>query len=98
MTEAQVLSFVGSILLTYCAAVGTASVYVHSRVDWRATQMGRHVMYYMAAITLTLDLGVIRFLFGDSPWFQALRTVVFLGIPVVMTQRLYLLIRAQRRK
>ena len=98
MTEQQVLYTVGSVLLSYCAVVGTASVYVHSRVDWRASPIGKHLMYYMAAMALTLDLGVIRFIFGDSNWFQVLRTVVFIGIPVVMTQRLILLWRAQHPK
>lgn len=96
MDEARLLYVVGSWLLTYCAVVGTASVIVHARVDWRATTLGKHLMYYMAAMAATLDLGIIRFAFGDSAWFQVLRTVVFVAVPVVMTQRLWLLLKAQR--
>ena len=96
MNEQALLATVGSVLLVYCAVVGTACVYVHSRVDWRSTQMGRHVMWFMLALALTYDLGVVRIFFGDSDWFSLLRLVVFIALPVVTTQRLWLLIKAQR--
>ena len=96
MSEPEYLYVIGSLLLSYCAVVCTASVWVHARVDWRATPLGKHLMYYMAAMAATLDLGVIRFLFGDSGWFQILRTAVFVAVPVMMTQRLVIQLRAQR--
>ena len=86
----------GNIMIFWAAGVGAASVYVHSRVRWWETQMGRHLMHYMFVIDTVLVLSVIRIIFGDSWWFQALRLVVFLGVPIVMTQRLYLQIKARR--
>lgn len=91
----QTLYLVGSLLLTWAGVVGTASVFVHARVAWRGTIMGRHLMSYMAIVAAVLDLGIIRFLTGDSWWFQIIRLIVFIGVPLVMTQRLVLQIRAQ---
>lgn len=92
----QTLQLIGSLLLTWAAIVGTASVCVHSRVRWRASRMGRHLMAYMAVVAAVLDLGVIRWIFGDSAAFQLLRLVVFVGVPMVMTQRLWLQVAAYR--
>ena len=91
-----VINLVGTGLLFWAALVGVASVVVHARVDWRATAMGRHLMGYMAALASVLVLSCIRILTGDSWWFQLLRLVAFIGIPVFMTQRLVLQLRAQR--
>lgn len=96
MNTDQVAYMIGSWLLVYAAVVGTLSVIVHSQVQWRRSPMGRHLMAYMAVVALVLDLGAIRFFLGDSPAFQWLRLVVFVGIPIVMSQRLYLQIRARR--
>lgn len=95
--EQTLLNFIGSLLLTWAGLVGTASVIVHSRVKWRASPMGRHLMAYMAVVALVLDLGIVRFITGgDTWWFALLRTAVFAGVPVVMTQRLVLQMKAQR--
>lgn len=91
-----VLIVIGNVLLAYCAVVGTASVVAHLRVPWRATQIGRHLMAYMGVIALVFVLGVVRLVIGDSLPFAILRTIVFVGVPIVMTQRLVLQIRAQR--
>ena len=53
-------------------------------------------MYYMFAMALVLDLGVIKLIFGDSSAFQLLRLVTFVGVPIVMSWRLYLQVVAQR--
>jgi hypothetical protein len=95
-TLSSLLYTIGSLLIFWAAAVGVASVVVHTRVDWRATAMGRHLMAYMTVIAAILVLSMIRFLFGDSWWFQLIRLAVFVGVPIVMTQRLVLQLRAQR--
>lgn len=93
---AQLLQTAGSVLIHWAALVGTLSVIAHSRVQWWKTTMGVHLMIYMAAMALVLDLSVIRIHFGDSPWFAALRLLVFIAVPIAMTQRLWLQIKAQR--
>lgn len=96
MIEQEAINFIGYIFLTIGAAIMTACVLVHARTDWRATQMGKHVMYFMSSLALTLDLGVIRWMFGDSEWFQWLRLFTLLLVLLTMTQRLYLLVEAQQ--
>jgi hypothetical protein len=91
----EVARITGNVLVCWSALAGTLSVLVYARVPWTHTQWGRHLMAYMVAIALVLDLAVARVLFGDSTWFLVLRLVVFVAIPVVMTWRLVLLVKAQ---
>lgn len=95
--------WIGSVLILYCTIVGVVSVIVHSKVRWWATAMGRHLMAYMlvvAAILLLSSISVVLRLFGVTPldamWFEILRLAVFTLLPVVMTQRLWLQVKAQR--
>lgn len=91
-----VFQLIGNGLLISAAVVCTASVVLHLRVPWWRSEMGRHLLAYMGVMALTLDLGVIRIVFGDSPWFQLVRLLVFVGVPLVMAQRLWLQVKAQR--
>jgi FtsH-binding integral membrane protein len=93
---ALLLRYAGNVLIHWAALVGVASVVVHSRVRWWDSPMGRHLMAYMTVIAAVLVLSVIRIDTGDTWWFGVLRLVVFAGVPVVMTQRLWLQIQAQR--
>lgn len=93
--------YVGSIFIFVCAGLGVASVAVHAMGRWYATTMGRHLMAYMAvmaAILLLSSVGVVLRMLDmvGSPWFEALRLGVFLGLPLVMAQRLWLQIQARR--
>lgn len=92
----EILNWIGNGFLLWAAVVATASVMLHLRVFDRSSRMSMHLLTYMAVMALVLDLSVIRILFGDSWWFQLLRLVTFIGVPVVMTQRLWLQYRAQR--
>lgn len=96
MDPHAVLKLAGTVLAHWAALVGIASVVVHSRVPWRETAMGRHLMAYMAAIAAVFTLACIANDFGDSVWFQLLRLITFIAVPIAMTQRLVLQIRAQR--
>lgn len=97
MTPLQATLYaVGSVCIFWAALVGVASVVAHSRVRWWVTPMGRHLMAYMTVIAAVLVLSCVRILLGDSVQFQVLRMIVFVGVPVVMTHRLWLQIRAQR--
>lgn len=86
----------GNVLIIYAAVVATVSVIVHSRVRWWQTQMGRHLMAYMGVMAAVLVLGVIRTFIGQLWWFELIRFIVFLGVPAVMTHRLWLQVKAQR--
>ena len=88
---------VGNGEILWSALVGWASVVVYARVPWWHTQLGRHLMAFMVIVTSVLTLSSIR-VFADvgAWWFPVLRVAVFTGVPLVMTQRLWLLIKAQR--
>jgi N-acetylglutamate synthase-like GNAT family acetyltransferase len=88
-----ILHGIGTALIHWAALVGVASVVVHSRVAWRDTVMGRHLMAYMAAVAAVLVLSCVVNDVGDSAWFQAVRLVTFVAVPAVMTQRLWLQIK-----
>lgn len=97
MTLYEIFNLIGNALIFWAALVGTASVIVHARVDWRRTPMGRHLMIYMAVIAAVLVLSAGKIIFGDSVAFQFARLLVFAGIPIVMTQRLMIQLKAQRQ-
>lgn len=87
---------IGNVLIIITALGATLSVMVYARVPWSHLPMGRHLMCYMVVIAAVLDLSVLRIMFGDSPEFQLVRLVVFVGMPVVVWWRLVLLVLAQR--
>lgn len=91
-----ILHLAGTVLIHWAALVGVASVIIHTRVRWWATEMGRHLMAYMSIIAATLVLSCFVNDFGDSAWFQLVRLVVFIGVPIVMTQRLALQLKVRR--
>lgn len=100
MIEYQaVLTTAGTVFLFWAAAVGVASVIVHLRVFDRRSTMSKHLLGYMSALSIVLVLSCVRVITGnsgDSWWFQLLRLITFVGVPIMMTHRLMLQIRAQR--
>jgi len=92
----ELATWLGNGLIFWAASVGVASVIVHARVEWWRSEMGRHLMAYMSVIAAVLALSCLRIIFGDSPWFSLLRLAVFTGVPIAMTQRLVLQLKAQR--
>jgi hypothetical protein len=97
LNQQIVLSLLGDALIHWAAIVGAVSVIVHARVPWWRTEMGRHLMVYMSAIDIVLILSCIRIDVGnDTWWFALLRLIVFIGVPIVMTQRMWLQLKAQR--
>lgn len=93
----QTLNLVGTGFIYWAAIVGVLSVVVHLRVFDRHSAMSVHLLCYMTAIAAVLVLSAIRNLTGDSWWIQLLRLFVFMLVPIFMSQRLYLQIKAQRQ-
>ncbi|WP_141703737.1 putative phage holin [Planobispora rosea] len=95
----EVLQVIGNALIFLSLAPALAFVVLyHLRVDWRATEMSRHVMAFMVVITSLLLVAVFRQLGGEETWFKVLRLVVFAGLPYVLFQRLRLLLKAQAER
>lgn len=63
---------------------------------WRRSEAGRHLMAMKTVFGLVLTLAVVRLAGLDSVWFALLRTITFLGVPIVLIWRLAMLVRAQR--
>lgn len=86
-------------LMSWGVTVGIMSIVLHSRVDWRATEVGRHLMFYMGVLPTVLALSLFRILFAwSSDWFLLLNLGVFALVPLAMTQRLWLQWKAQHPK
>jgi hypothetical protein len=93
----MVLGLLSDALIHWATVVGAISVILHCRVKWWRSEMGRHLMVYMAAIDIVLVLSCIRIDVGqDSWWFGLLRLIVFVAVPIAMTQRAWLQFKAQR--
>lgn len=91
------LNLIGTVFYVAMCLIGTASVIAHARVLWRQSRMGVHLMIYMGSFALTLDLGLVKLIIGDSLGFQMLRLVAFALLPFAMGQRLWLQLQAQRK-
>jgi len=90
------VQLVGNILLWIAAVPAVGSVIVFSRVTWWRSTWGRHLMAYMAAVSIPLVLGCVRQIFGDSSWFQGLRVAAFGLVVVVLWWRFIITIQALR--
>lgn len=92
----EVLISIYYVLIFWGAIVGILSVVLHTRVPWRSTEMGRHLMFYMGVIAAVLTLSSLRIMFTwQQPWFFTLNVLVFALVPLAMTQRLWLQWKAQ---
>lgn len=92
---------VGNVLVIVSTLLALAIVVLyHLSSPWRRSEAGRHLMTFTAVIAVVLLLTAIRVVAGaglDTPWFQWVRTVVFVGVPIVLAWRLAILWRAQFR-
>lgn len=91
------LGNVGVDLSALAATSGLAGFVLLARF-WRS-RGGWHVFWYMLVLAWTLDLAVVRMLFGDSPWFAWLRAVTFtVGMPTVLVWRSWIIFDLQLRR
>lgn len=65
---------------------------------WRASEIGRHLMAFMAAMAAVLTMSFLRIVIvdvlghEDLPAFRMIRIIVFVGIPVVLGWRLKIIV------
>ncbi|WP_432136845.1 putative phage holin [Streptomyces sp. bgisy154] len=76
------------------------AVTYHVRASWWRSEVGRNLMMFAAAVgVLCAHTVLVTFLHGDEHVLTALRsvrTVVLLLVAVLMVQRTWLLVKAQR--
>ena len=85
------LQLLGTIGIVYLAVVTTLSVFAYATIPWyKDRRMGWHLMAYMTAVAISLDLSAIRLLWNPG-WLVYLRAFIFLVLlPIVLTWRLVL--------
>jgi hypothetical protein len=87
---------VGNIFLVLCAFMSLAFVVIYQlTANWRATQVGRHLMAIAASETAILLSTTIRLFFGTNVYFELVRLLIFLSFPVVLAWRLVILWKYQ---
>lgn len=93
----DVLRILGSVEIVVAALLANACVLAyHLLADWRRERLGPHLMAFMVAIAMVLDLSAVgQFAFRGSLWFAVLRLVTFTAIPIVIGWRLAIIIRTQ---
>lgn len=67
-----------------------------TRGTWRKSEMGRHVMSLMAVLALLLDFSVGIRIFGRPGWIGVVAVILYSCVVLLMWQRLFLLVKAQR--
>lgn len=89
------IQLAGSVEIILCAVLATACVLVYGIFHrWWRFPGGRHIFSFMAALAVTFDLAVIRFVMGDSVTFQLIRLAAFTLLPWVLAWRLLILVNA----
>lgn len=88
------------IAAVFAAALGATLFCVRfavtTRGAWRRTPLGRHLMFFTAAVAVAELLSVVRVLFGDWPYRRAVLLVLFTAVAALSWQRWALLEREQR--
>lgn len=71
----------------------------YSRVNWRATAMGRHMMAFMGICAIILLLALLPLLFGrDYPGVDEVRLGAWAGINFIFWWRLVVLLKVILRR
>lgn len=87
----------GLLILTFLLAAAYAIVY-HFTARWWESEFGRSLMSLKIAIAVVTGLALPRILFdSDQAWYQALRVIVFVAVPLTLAWRLAVLIKIQRQ-
>ena len=93
----EIMTIVVAVLIHWAFLAALVSVILHWRVDWWRTEMGRHLMAYQFVVAVVLGLLILRTdFFEESTFFITARVAVFVGVPIVLTQRVWLQIKSQR--
>jgi hypothetical protein len=86
----------GDVLLVMSAVPANAAVAVYSQVKWVRSAWGRHLMSYMLAVALVLDLGILRVAFGETLWFAWIRVGAYGLLVYALVWRVTILWAAHR--
>ncbi|GAB1823588.1 putative phage holin [Herbidospora sp. RD11066] len=86
---------VGSALIVLFAVLGNACALVYGLgFRWWRSGYGRHMLAFMGALAVIIDVWVARLLLGEWSWYPELRLAAFALLPIVTGWRLAILLRA----
>lgn len=91
---------IGTVLVVVSAVLAWAvCVLYHLSARWWRSEAGRHVMTFTAVLALVLSLWVVGALTpaAKGQWWQIVRLVAFVGVPVSLGWRLWMVWRLQVR-
>lgn len=74
------------------------TIYYGVAVPWWRSQEGVHLFGFTATIALLLDLSLAVRAYGVFPGLLVIALVIYASIAAFMWQRLWFLLRAQRRR
>lgn len=93
----------GLLVVTTLLALACPVAYqVTTRGTWRRSDVGRHLMAFMASMAAVLALSSVRFVLvtvagrDDPAWFVWIRLIVFVSVPIVLAGRLSIILDARR--
>lgn len=99
------ITTIGDLLIVATALLAAACVAAYqwvSRSAWLDSDTGRHLMSFMASITVVSGLSATRAVVvdvlhqPDPAWFRGARLVAFVSVPAVLAWRLALILSARR--
>ena len=93
----RVIVHIGNALVIFTAILSTFFVVYYQKVaPWWHSEAGRHLMSFSASLAVLFDLAVIRIFWGGALWFEVVRLVLFIALPVNFVWRILLLYKAQQ--
>lgn len=84
------------VIRSACFLVALFFIVRYSRVNWRATSDGRHIMAFTAMVAGMLLLVVLTWVFGRQQWIIWTGRGLFLWMLFLLIQRVYLQRQAQK--
>ena len=87
---------IGNIGLIYSAVADIAFVLIYALLaKWHQSPYGRLLMFKGVCFGAVLMLGAVRLVLDGTGWFDTIRVIIFLGVPITMTWQLWLLLDVQ---
>lgn len=87
-----------TIFVAIGAALAWAFVVLYSRIEWRSTHEGRHIMGFTLMVAIILTLAVEVRIFGPYPGLQIVAVLLYGWLVYLLASRVRLLLRAQRER
>ncbi|NUR15555.1 MAG: hypothetical protein HOQ13_04505 [Dermatophilaceae bacterium] len=89
---------IATVLVAVGAVLAWTFVFMYRRVDWRATDAGRHLMGFTLMVAIILTLATETRIFGPYPAIQYVAAALYGWLVWLLWSRVLLLVRANREE